>query len=54
MQIFDCVAAAATLTVYPLGTALSAGNDNHLYLRCNVDKESVDSVELMVLVTSQY
>ena len=52
-QIFDRDAAAATLTVYPLGTALSAGNDNH-FTFVEVDKESVDRVELMVLVASQY
>ena len=52
-QIFDRDAAAAGLTVYPLGTALSAGNDNH-FTFVEVDKESVDRVELMVLVASQY
>ena len=52
-QIFDRDAAAAPLTVYPLGTALSAGNDNH-FTFTEVDKESVAHVELMILVAAQY
>ena len=52
-QIFDRDAAAAALTVYPLGTALSAGNDNH-FTFVEVDKESLDRVEIMILVDTQY
>ena len=52
-QIFDRNATGATLTVYPLGTALSAGDDNH-FTFTEVDKESVDRIEIMILVASQY